>query len=369
MLKKNTNELSDNLTNKIICGNCIEVMEGYPDNCIDLIFADPPYNLQLNETLYRPDYSKVDAVTEDWDKFRDFQSYDKFTQDWLSECKRVLKPNGSIWVIGSYHNIFRIGYIMQNLGFWILNDVIWSKTNPMPNFRGRRFTNAHETVIWSAKDKYSRYKYNYDALKSLNDDTQMRSDWHIPICNGKERLRDDTGNKIHPTQKPEALLHRIIISATDPQSIIMDPFLGSGTSAAVAKKLGRRWIGIEKDEKYIKVARDRLNKVSPADPLAINIKSTKRDQKRIPFGSLVERGLIKTGEILYCSKKKNKAIVKADGSLELRSIVGSIHKLGAYCQGTESCNGWTYWHYVRNNTLFPIDQIREELKSNKGVIY
>jgi len=364
MLKKISNEIPKKLINKILHGDSYATMQKLPDDSIDLIFADPPYNLQLNDTLYRPDYSEVDAVTEDWDKFSDFKSYDEFTKKWLYECKRVLKPSGSIWVIGSYHNIFRIGYMMQNFGFWTLNDIIWSKTNPMPHFRGRRFTNAHETIIWAAKDKNSRYRFNYDSLKSLNDNIQMRSDWTIPICNGKERLRDREGNKIHPTQKPEALLYRIILSSSDPNAIVLDPFLGSGTTAVVAKKLGRRWIGIENNPEYIVAANERIKNTSKPRPEAIDIKATKRDQVRVPFGVLVERGYIEIGEKLYCSKKKNIAIVKADGSLQSNEIVGSIHKIGAHYQGTESCNGWIYWHYLRNNNLFPIDNLREEIKSN-----
>lgn len=363
MLKKNINELSLAQVNKVINGDCIQEMKTLPDNSIDLIFADPPYNLQLNETLYRPDYTAVDAVTDDWDKFKNFQCYDDFTNKWLKECKRLLKPNGCLWVVGSYHNIYRMGNIIQNLDFWILNDIIWAKTNPMPNFRGRRFTNAHETLIWATKTKTSRYRFNYDAMKSLNGEMQMRSDWNIPICNGKERLKDKNGVKLHPTQKPEALLHRIILSSTDPQAIILDPFLGSGTSAAVAKRLGRRWIGIESDKKYISAAKKRIDNINSPNSIGIDIKSTKRDQIRVPFGILVERGLIQIGEKLYCSKQKNIAIVKADGSIQSCDIVGSIHKIGAHHQGTESCNGWTYWHIIKDNNLLPIDTLREEIRS------
>jgi len=363
MLKKNITELSSDQTNKIFNGDSIEIMKEMPDNSVDLIFADPPYNLQLNDTIYRPDYSDVDSVREDWDKFENYKSYDIFTSNWLKECKRLLKPSGTIWVIGSYHNIFRVGYIMQNMEFWTLNDIIWTKTNPMPHFRGRRFTNAHETIIWAAKDKKSRYKFNYDAMKSLNDDIQMRSDWHIPICNGKERLRGNDGIKLHPTQKPEALIYRIIVSSSDPNAIVLDPFSGSGTTAAVCKKLGRRWIGIERNKDYVRIAEQRLEEIDNPCSSSINIKSTKRDQVRIPFGTLIERGLIEIGEKLYCSKKKNVAIVQADGTLQADKVNGSIHKIGAHYQGTESCNGWIYWHFLKNNSLYPIDKIREQIKS------
>ena len=364
MLKKNITELSADQTNKIFVGDSMKIMGELPDNSVDLIFADPPYNLQLNDNIYRPDYSDVNSVREDWDKFDNFKSYDTFTHGWLKECKRLLKPSGTIWVIGSYHNIFRVGYIMQNMEFWTLNDVIWTKSNPMPHFRGRRFTNAHETMIWAAKDKKSRYKFNYDAIKRLNDDIQMRSDWYIPICSGKERLRDEEGTKLHPTQKPEALLYRVIVSSSDPNAIVLDPFSGSGTTLAVCKKLGRRWIGIEMNKKYARIAENRLKEIENPSLSSINIKSTKRDQARIPFGTLVERGMIGIGEKLYCSKKKNFAIVQADGTLQANEINGSIHKIGAHYQGTESCNGWTYWHFVRNNSLYPIDRIRDQIKSS-----
>ena len=363
MLKKNITELSADQTNRIFTGDSIEIMREMPDNSVDLIFADPPYNLQLKDTIYRPDYSDVDSVREDWDKFENYKSYDVFTSNWLKESKRLLKPSGTIWVIGSYHNIFRVGYIMQNMEFWTLNDIIWTKTNPMPHFRGRRFTNAHETIIWAAKDKKSRYKFNYDAIKSLNDDVQMRSDWHIPICNGKERLRDNDGTKLHPTQKPEALIYRVIISSSDPNAIVLDPFSGSGTTAAVCKKLGRRWIGIDRNKDYVRIAEQRLGEIDNPCSSSINIKSTKRDQVRIPFGTLIERGLIGVGEKLYCSKKKNVAIVQADGTLQADKINGSIHKIGAHYQRTESCNGWIYWHFLKNNSLYPIDKIRDQIKS------
>ena len=333
MLKKNITELSADQTNKIFNGDSIEIMREMPDNSVDLIFADPPYNLQLNDNIYRPDYSDVDSVREDWDKFENYKSYDAFTSNWLKECKRLLKPSGTIWVIGSYHNIFRVGYIMQNMEFWTLNDIIWTKTNPMPHFRGRRFTNAHETIIWAAKDKKSRYKFNYDAMKSLNDDIQMRSDWHIPICNGKERLRDNDGTKLHPTQKPEALIYRIIVSSSDPNAIVLDPFSGSGTTAAVCKKLGRRWIGIERNKDYVRIAEQRLEEIDNPCSSSINIKSTKRDQVRIPFGTLIERGLIEIGEKLYCSKKKTLPLFKLMGHYKLIKLMVQFTKLELIIRG------------------------------------
>jgi len=355
------NELINNL-NSIVVGDCVKILKNYPDNSVDLIFADPPYNLQLNDKLLRPDRSEVLGVNENWDKFSSFETYDNFLTSWLKECQRILKPTGSIWVIGSYHNIFRVGRVIQDIGFWILNDIIWNKTNPMPNFRGRRFTNAHETIIWAAKDKDSKYKYNYDAVKSLNGDIQMRSDWNIPICTGGERIKNKNGEKSHPTQKPEALLHRILLSASEPGSIVLDPFFGTGTTGAVAKRLGRKWIGIESNQEYAKIANERISNISEASKESIAIKQTKRDQPRIPFGNLVERGLIEPGTMLYSPKKKYFAIVKVDGSIETNNINGSIHKLGAYVQGLESCNGWTFWHFSDGRKLHSIDTLREKIR-------
>ena len=343
--------------NTIYNKDCIEGMKELPDNSIDLIFADPPYNLQLRNVLYRPNQSLVEAVNDSWDKFSSFEEYDKFSKEWLTECRRILKPTGSIWVIGSYHNIFRVGKIMQDLGFWILNDIIWIKTNPMPNFKGTRFNNAHETLIWAAKSKDSKPTFHYKAMKTFNDDKQLRSDWHIPICIGKERLKIN-GKKLHSTQKPEALLYRIIISTSNVGDIILDPFMGTGTTAVVAKKLNRRYIGFETNELYVKAAEERLSKITP---LSLELLDYKVEQKppRVPFGTLVEHGYIQPGDWLYSRDKKYKALVKANGSIEYNGINGSIHKISALILGKKANNGWTYWYVKKNDKLISIDVIRK----------
>ena len=351
-----------NIKNKIIHGNSLEILKQIPENSVDLIFADPPYNLQLSKTLLRPDQTKVDGVKEDWDKFDSFDHYDNFTLSWLKSCKKILKSNGSMWIIGSYHNIFRIGYVLQNLGFWILNDVVWIKTNPMPNFRGKRFTNAHETMIWVSKNKNSKYTFNYESMKSLNGDLQMRSDWNFPICNGKERLKDENGVKIHPTQKPESLISRILLASTNVNDIILDPFFGTGTTGAVAKKLNRNFIGIERDLNYVKSAQYRINKAEKIKNVELIQMPPKEKVKRIPFGSLIERGLIIPGEILTDLRKRWTAKVRADGSLISRDNRGSIHSVGAALQGLPACNGWTFWHIKRSGRLIPIDHLRNTIK-------
>jgi DNA modification methylase len=345
--------------NKIIKGDSVEILKKLPDNSVDLIFADPPYNLQLNGELWRPNQTKVDAVDDEWDKFTDFQTYDKFSEEWLKECRRVLKKDGSIWVIGSYHNIFRIGKIMQDVGLWVLNDVLWIKTNPMPNFKGTRFNNAHETLIWASKDKDSRYTFHYKTMKAFNDDLQLRSDWYIPICNGGERLKDEKGNKIHSTQKPEALLYRIIISTSNPGDVVLDPFMGSGTTGAIAKKLGRNFIGIEREDKYIKVANERIEKAKPYvhDTLTYPFETKK---PKVPFGNLIEMDFIKVGENLYSKDKKHKAKVLANATLISEDKSGSIHKVSAELLGKTSNNGWTFWFVERNNNLKSIDELRDE---------
>ena len=350
--------------NKIIKGNCIKLMKTFPNNSIDVIFADPPYNLQLKNNLSRPDSTKVNGVTEDWDRFNSFKEYDQFTHDWMSEAQRILKPEGTIWVIGSYHNIFRVGYTMQNLGFWILNDIIWHKSNPMPNFKGTRFTNAHETIIWASKNNSSKYNFNYHAMKSLNEGIQMRSDWHIPICSGRERIKDSSGNKIHSTQKPEALLYRVLISSSKKNDIILDPFFGTGTTGAVAKKLGRNFIGLERESLYINAAKERIKKITSPDEYCLSTTVSKKAQKRVPFGSLVENGLIKPGSILRGPKrlksKKFMATVRADGSLLVDGDSGSIHQMSAKIQGKDSSNGWTFWHVERKGKYELIDNLRSE---------
>jgi modification methylase len=348
--------------NQIIDGDCIEVMRSLPAESVDLIFADPPYNLQLRGDLHRPDNSKVDAVDDHWDQFDSFKAYDKFTKDWLDAARRILKPNGALWVIGSYHNVFRMGAELQNQGFWILNDVVWRKSNPMPNFRGKRFTNAHETLIWASKSEAGKYTFNYEALKALNEGVQMRSDWVIPLCTGHERLKDDQGDKAHPTQKPEALLHRILVGTTNPGDVVLDPFFGTGTTGAVAKMLGRDFIGIEREAAYRDVAIKRLSKIRKFDKEALEVSASKRAEPRVPFGQVVERGMLRPGEELF-SARGQRAKVRADGTLIGNDIKGSIHQVGAHLEGAPSCNGWTYWHFKRDGKLVSIDILRQQIRA------
>ncbi|HVY51440.1 MAG TPA: site-specific DNA-methyltransferase [Devosia sp.] len=348
----------------ILVGDCVAQMNALPAGSVDLVFADPPYNLQLEEGLTRPDQSRVDAVDDDWDKFESFAHYDRFTRAWLAAARRVLKPTGAIWVIGSYHNIFRVGTALQDLGFWLLNDVIWRKANPMPNFRGTRFTNAHETLIWAARDKQARVTFNYESLKQANDDTQMRSDWLFPICTGAERLTDSAGGKVHPTQKPEALLHRILTATTRPGDIVLDPFFGTGTTGAVAKKLGRRFIGIERDTTYVAAALERLAAARPLPAAAIETAVPRRAAPRVAFGALVEMGLVEAGTELVDARRRWRALVRADGSLASGPHQGSIHRVGALVQGAEACNGWTFWHTSRNGRLAPIDLLRADVRAH-----
>ena len=349
------------LKNKIINGDSLKELKKIPDETFDLIFADPPYNLQLKKELSRPDRSKVDAVDDKWDQFKSFKSYDEFTFRWLKECKRILKKNGTIWVIGSYHNIFRVGTAIQNLGFWILNDVIWNKNNPMPNFRGTRFTNAHETLIWASKSEGSKYTFNYQSLKCLNDDLKMRSTCSFPICNVKERLKKN-GKKVHSTQKPESLIHRIILASSNKNDFILDPFLGSGTTAVVSKKLGRNYFGIEKEKYYFDATIKRLENTNIIKDEYLDTVQNNRTKPRIPFGSLVEMGLIKPGTEIYDQKKKVNAKIMVDGSIKYQQSEGSIHKVAAKIIGAESCNGWTFWHYKSGNSLKPIDDLRQRLR-------
>ncbi len=354
--------MKSDFKNKIINGDSLEELKKIPGETFDLIFADPPYNLQLKSELTRPDRSKVSAVNDKWDQFDNFKKYDEFTYEWLNECKRILKKDGAIWVIGSYHNIFRVGTAIQNLGFWILNDVIWNKNNPMPNFRGTRFTNAHETLIWASKSEKSKYTFNYQSLKCLNDDLQMRSNWNLPICSGSERLKKN-GKKIHSTQKPESLLHRILLATSNKNDLILDPFLGSGTSAAVAKKLGRNYFGIEKGKNYFKAAVQRVNATKPIEDDLLDTLKNNRSKPRIPFGSLVELGIIKPGTNIFDNKKKITARIMADGSIKHNQAEGSIHKVAATILGAESCNGWTFWHYDINGQIYPIDYLRQKFIS------
>tara|TARA_B110000014_G_scaffold211499_1_gene163649 strand:+ start:35 stop:1105 length:1071 start_codon:yes stop_codon:yes gene_type:complete len=350
------------LINRIVNGCSLKLLKAIPSRTFDLVFADPPYNLQIGEKLKRPDNSKVNGVNDKWDQFKSFKDYDNFCKNWLTECKRILKDNGSIWVIGSYHNIFRIGYHMQNLDYWILNDVIWKKNNPMPNFRGTRFTNAHETLIWASKNKKSKYTFNYNSLKCLNDDLQMRSDWMFPICNGKERIKKNK-KKLHSTQKPESLLHRVILASTNKGDYIFDPFLGTGTTAVVAKKMGRNYYGIEKEKKYFNAAKTRLKNTFKIEDNFLDTVKNNKSKPRIPFGSLVELGIVKPGMNIFDQDKKVNAKIMADGSIKYQNAEGSIHKVAAKILGSESCNGWTYWHYNINGSMLPIDNLRQRLIS------
>ena len=339
-------------------------MNSLPANSVDLIFADPPYNLQLEGGLTRPDQSHVDAVDDDWDKFASFKDYDAFSRDWLSAARRVMKDNATIFVIGSYHNIFRVGTIMQDLGFWILNDIVWRKANPMPNFRGRRFTNAHETMIWASKSAAAKnYTFNYEALKAGNEDAQARSDWYFPLCTGAERLKDSEGRKTHPTQKPESLLARVILSASNAGDVVLDPFFGTGTTGAVAKKLGRHFIGLERDQTYIAAAEARIAAVTPLAADIVAAAPAKRSEPRVAFAAVVEAGLIAPGTMLTDEKRRHKALVRPDGTLALGQIVGSIHKIGALAQGLPACNGWTFWHLEQSGKLIPIDDARSTIRT------
>jgi modification methylase len=350
---------------KILIGDCVEILNTLPEKSIDLIFADPPYNLQLQNELFRPNMTKVDAVNDEWDQFDGFKEYDEFSKKWLSSCRRILKDNGTLWVIGSYHNIYRIGSIMQDIGYWFLNDVIWVKTNPMPNFRGVRFTNAHETLIWTSKAKGAKYTFNHQAMKSLNDDLQMRSDWLLPICSGEERIKEN-GKKAHSTQKPEAILYRVILSSSNPGDIVLDPFFGSGTTGAVAKKLHRHWIGIERDEGYIQIAQKRIDRVMPElfNVGVFEVRSKKRLEPRTPFGTLLENGLLMPGQFLYFSRDtKKKAIVKPDGNLMLGDFEGSIHEVGRHIMNGSPCNGWDHWYFEgEDGLLHSIDELRQVIR-------
>ena len=344
---------------RILAGDCVAAMRTLPDASIDLVFADPPYNLQLGGDLNRPDGSHVDAVTDDWDRFDSFASYDAFTRAWLAEAKRVLKPDGALWVIGSYHNIYRVGAILQDLGFWILNDIVWRKANPMPNFKGTRFTNAHETLIWASVGEKARYQFNYRAMKTLNDELQMRSDWVLPICGGQERLREAGGVKVHPTQKPEALLYRVLLATTERGDVVLDPFFGTGTTGAVAKRLGREWIGCERESAYRAAALARIDRELPLDESALATMHSRASAPKVAFGALVESGLIPPGTVLFDKKRRWTATVRADGSLMHERQVGSIHGLGKELQGAPSCNGWMFWHYEAGGEIKPIDAARQ----------
>jgi len=359
--------------NTILQGDSVETLLSLPENSIDLIFADPPYNLQLQNELHRPNMTKVDAVNDEWDKFESFEAYDKFTKDWLSAVKRVLKPTGTMWVIGSYHNIFRVGTIMQNLGFWTLNDVIWVKTNPMPNFRGTRFTNAHETLIWASTGRGAKYTFNYQAMKGLNNEKQMRSDWWVhSLATGSERLKDVNGKKVHSTQKPESLLYRIILSSSEPNDVVLDPFFGSGTTGAVAKRLHRNWIGIEREYKYIQAAQKRIDSIEPApfDKQVFNVKSKKKSAPKVPFSNLLENGYLQAGQKMFFSRDENRsAKIKPDARLiTADGFEGSIHQAGKHYTNGSPCNGWEHWYIKNNGNLIQLDEIRKQYRVEKGLV-
>ena len=348
--------------NMILAGDCATVMDTLPEASVDLSFADPPYYFQLKTSLQRPVYSRVDAVDDDWDQFSSFAAYDTFTRTWLRAARRVLKPDGAIWVIGSYHNIYRVGAQLQDAGYWILNDVVWRKSNPMPNFRGKRLTNAHETMIWASRSEGAKYTFNYEALKALNEGVQMRSDWVLPLCTGHERLKDANGDKAHPTQKPESLLYRVLVGTTNPGDVVLDPFFGTGTTGAVAKVLGRDFVGIEQDEGYRQLAEARIAKVRKLDRAALQVSASKRAEPRVPFGQLVERGMLRPGEVLT-SPRGHTAKVRADGTLVAADVTGSIHQVGAALEGAPSCNGWTYWHFSRDGAPVSIDVLRQQIRA------
>jgi modification methylase len=359
--------IPDRETTRIIGGDCVAAMARLPAASVDLVFADPPYNLQLNGDLKRPDDSRVDAVDEDWDRFTNFAAYDDFTRAWLMACRRVMKTNATLWAIGSYHNVFRVGAILQDLGFWILNDVIWRKSNPMPNFRGRRFTNAHETLIWASRDQAARrYTFNYEALKAGNEDIQVRSDWTVALCTGEERLKGRDGKKLHPTQKPEALLARVILASSRPGDLVLDPFCGTGTTGAVAKRLARRFIGIEREAAYRAAAEARIAEIAPLPEASLAAFQTAREAQRIPFAALIERGMIRPGAGLFDAKRRHRALVRADGAIALGDAVGSIHRIGALAQGLEACNGWTFWYVERKGALTLIDALRAQVRAEIG---
>ncbi|WP_417815774.1 site-specific DNA-methyltransferase [Thalassospira alkalitolerans] len=354
---------------QVMVGDCIELMNSLPEKSVDLIFADPPYNLQLGGDLLRPNNSKVDAVDDHWDQFDSFRHYDDFTRDWLTAARRILKDTGAIWVIGSYHNIYRVGTVMQDIGYWILNDIVWRKTNPMPNFRGKRFCNAHETLLWCSKNSEQKaITFNYEAMKQLNEGLQMRSDWLMPICSGSERLKNEKGKKVHPTQKPEALLQRILLATTRQGDVVLDPFFGTGTTGAAARRLGRHFIGLEREEDYAKAAKDRISKVQMLDGDSLETTESKRSLPRIPFGAVIERGLLAPGDKIYDNRGNVAAMVRADGSISHKDNAGSIHQIGAHVQGAQACNGWTYWHYKCDGRLVVIDNLRSQLRKELGQV-
>ena len=362
-MRNSTTRHPDLPIDQVLTGDCVELMNGLPEASVDLVFADPPYNLQLGGDLHRPNNSKVEAVNDHWDRFASFQTYDDFTRDWLKAARRVLKPDGALWVIGSYHNIYRVGAILQDLGFWMLNDIVWRKTNPMPNFKGRRFCNAHETLLWCAREKNSRYTFNYEAMKNLNEELQMRSDWLLPLCTGNERLRVD-GKKAHPTQKPEALLYRVLLSSTGIGDVVLDPFFGTGTTGACARRVQRKFIGLERETDYAEIAEKRIRMVVPVEDADDLVTPARRTEPRVPFGTLLERGLLQPGQALVDQRRRHVARVRADGTLTTRDFRGSIHQVGAHVQKAPACNGWRFWYVEdKKGELVPIDLYRQKIRA------
>jgi modification methylase len=354
--------MSKSLKSGIIhLGDSLEIMESMPRESVDLIFADPPYNLQLRKELLRPNNSKVEGVDHDWDKFDSFNAYDEFTRAWLRAARRLLKTNGAIWVIGSYHNIHRIGSILQDLNYWILNSVVWVKSNPTPNFRGVRFTNAHETLLWAQKEEGRRYTFNYHAMKELNGEKQMRSDWLLPIATGEERVRKN-GKAAHPTQKPESLLYRVIESSSDAGDVILDPFFGTGTTGVVAERMHRKWIGIERNPEYVRIAKQRIAQVVRTDyEDDLYNRPEPRKEPRVPFGRLVEENLLQIGQKLFWGEKGRKtALVLADGALKYNGRRGSIHQLARHINKAPA-NGWQHWFFEDPKTgkRRVIDELRQ----------
>jgi modification methylase len=352
---------------QVLLSDCLEALEKLPAESVDMIFADPPYNLQLQKELYRPNNTRVNGVDDSWDQFADFAEYDEFTRAWLIASRRVLKPTGTLWVIGTYHNIHRVGSIMQDLGFWTLNSVVWIKTNPMPNFRGVRFTNAHETLLWVQKERGASYTFNHHAMKSLNDDKQMRSDWVLPVCSGGERIKLN-GEKAHSTQKPESLLYRVLMASTNPGDVVLDPFFGTGTTGVVAKRLHRHWIGIERDDGYVKLAKQRIDKVVPAEfEHDLFVTEEPRKRKRIPFAHLVESGLLQPGqELFFGPSGESVARVLANGRLQYKGASGSIHQVAKEILGAPA-NGWKHWFYRDNGSRISIDKLRQFVREQNSI--
>lgn len=354
---------------RIFHGDSIACMNKLPAKSVQLVFADPPYNLQLKQDLYRPNNTKVAGVDDEWDKFSSTSAYDDFTTAWLTACRRVMADDATIWVIGSYHNIFRVGRIMMDLGFWVLNDVQWYKTNPMPNFRGVRFTNATETLIWAKKsEQQKRYTFNHQVMKQLNGGKQMTSVWHIPLCTGRERIKNAQGQKAHSTQKPEELLRRVILSSSSEGDVVLDPFLGSGTTSAVAKQLNRKSIGIEQEKEYVEISKTRLRGIQPSAFKHLRVvEPAKQTAAKVTMQQLIWGDYLREKQRLYTKSKQHSAVVLADGSIKNGVGKGSIHKVGALLKNTESCNGWLFWYCNQDGKMVPLDEYRKAYREAHGL--